>query len=644
MTEKDASIVIGTAGHIDHGKSALVRALTGYNPDRLAEEKRRGITIELGFAKLDLGDGLSVGLVDVPGHERFVRQMIAGASGIDAALLAIAADDGIMPQTREHLAVLRLLHIPALTVAVTKCDLVDEEWAAFVDDEVRALLAGTPYADADIVNVSSVTGEGLEELKGSIARLARAAKRAHGDAGLRMPIDRAFSIHGAGTVVTGTLWSGQVSPGDAVQILPAGRAARVRAVQIHDAEVQRAQAGHRVAINLAGVGLDEVAPGDFIAAPDARGATDRFDADVTAIDAGGSREGAEKAPAIESGGRVRVAHGTKEVFGRVLFFERAEGIAAGQTARAQIRLDTPLPVRRGDRFVLRALSPVRVIGGGRVLAAHPRRRSALSASEAAVLDALSADDVRAAGKAYIAAPGALRSADDIAEALDLTKAEATALAGELVRDGAAVRIGAQDAPFFATRATMQSSVSAVERALLSFHAANPHELGMTKEALHRTALPHASDACFDGVLAAACDKGGVVFSDGIASHATAGAAAAARARERSEAAFALIEGSATPPSLDAIAEDLGCPVREASAALGALAESGRAVRIDRDLFYDAAVFERLAEAARAHIAAHGPSTAADLKDAMGLSRKYAIPVLEAFDARGITKRDGDRRI
>ena len=389
-------VVLGTAGHIDHGKSTLVQALTGEDPDRLAEEKRRGITIELGFAQLELPDGSALGVVDVPGHERFVRQMIAGSTGIDLALLCIAADDGVMPQTEEHLAVLELLGIARCVVALTKRDLVDEEWAAFMADEVRGRLAGGPYADAAVVPVSARTGEGLDELRATLAEAARGLVRAKDGSSARLPVDRAFSIKGSGTVVTGTLWSGQVAPGDELEVLPGGTRARVRSAQIHGQPVERAKAGNRVALNLAGVDTGEVRPGMLLAAPGTVEPTDRFDAWLTYLGAPGAPE------ALETGTRVRVAHGTAEVPGRVLLMDGRAALGAREGAYAQIRLDEPLPVSRGDRFVVRSLTPVHVVGGGQVLHAHPRRRTNLKPGEEALLDALRAGDEDGACDAALA--------------------------------------------------------------------------------------------------------------------------------------------------------------------------------------------------------------------------------------------------
>ncbi|MBQ9067814.1 MAG: selenocysteine-specific translation elongation factor, partial [Eggerthellaceae bacterium] len=360
------NLVLGTAGHIDHGKSSLVMALTGTDPDRLSEEKKRGITIELGFARLDLGDGRSMGVVDVPGHEKFVRQMIAGATGIDVALLVIAADDGIMPQTLEHIAVLQTLGVPTCVVALTKIDLVDADWAALAEEEVRAFLSNTSYANAPIVPVSSRTGEGVEEVRAALAEASKHATALHRSSALRQPVDRVFTIKGAGTVITGTLWSGTAHVGDSVEILPSRRTSRIRSIQMHDQPVEEAPAGNRVALNLVDVKTDEVSPGDFLATPGLIEPTIAFDAQFTYLDT------AKSGKLLESGVRMHVAHGTKEVLGRVLFANGQESLEPGQSAFAQIRLEEELPVSLGDRFIVRTYSPVVVAGGGQVLMAHPR--------------------------------------------------------------------------------------------------------------------------------------------------------------------------------------------------------------------------------------------------------------------------------
>ena len=428
-------LVLGTAGHIDHGKSSLVLALTGTDPDRLAEEKQRGITIELGFARLALPDGTVLGVVDVPGHERFVRQMIAGSTGIDLALLCIAADDGIMPQTEEHLAVLELLGIRTCVVALTKTDLVDEEWALFMADEVRGRLAGTPFADADIVPVSSRTAAGLPELQEALTRAARTTRRAKAGSRLRLPVDRVFSIKGAGTVVTGTLWSGSARTGDEVEVLPSGLRTRVRSVQVHGEPVDRADAGHRVALNLNAVSTDEVRPGDFLAAPGAASATDRFDAHLAFLGVPG------KGKPLVSGARVHVAHGTREVTGRVLLMDGRPSLGVGERAYAQIRLDEPLPVAWRDRFVVRSYSPVHVVGGGEVLRARPRRTTTLAPGALELLDALREGDEAAVAHAAFALTAAPVTAAELATLSGLEEDAAARELEALAARGAAVRLG-----------------------------------------------------------------------------------------------------------------------------------------------------------------------------------------------------------
>ena len=327
-------LVLGTAGHIDHGKSSLIFALTGTDPDRLSEEKERGITISLGFAQLWLPDGRFMGVVDLPGHERFVRQMISGATGIDVALLVVAADDGIMPQTVEHITILQTLGIRTCVVALTKIDLVDDpEWIDFVADDVREHLAATPYADAPIIPVSSKTREGLDQLLVAIQEAADRADRTHEGAAMRYPVDRVFTIKGAGTVTTGTLWTGTASPGDSVEILPSGKVAKIRSIQIHGKPVETAYPGNRVAINLANIKTDEIEPGDFLAQVGAIKPSDRFDAWVTYID------NDKTGKPIESGARMHIAHGTREILGRILFMNGAPQLEPGESAFAQFRLE-----------------------------------------------------------------------------------------------------------------------------------------------------------------------------------------------------------------------------------------------------------------------------------------------------------------
>ena len=637
MAQKHPDLILGTAGHIDHGKSSLVLALTGKDPDRLAEEKRRGITIELGFAQLILPDGRTMGVVDVPGHERFVRQMIAGSTGIDVALLVIAADDGVMPQTIEHVAVLETLGVDACVVALTKCDMVDDDWQAFMADEVRTWLASTRYAEAPLVPVSSVTGTGLDELRGALAAVCTTAHRTKTGTA-RMPIDRVFTIKGAGTVVTGTLWSGTVAEGDTLTALPSGLPCRVRSVQEHDIPVPDAHAGNRVALNLAGISVDDVRPGDFLCTPGTLEPTDRFDAHVTFVDS------ARRGKPLKTGARLHIAHGTKEVLGRILLCDGCEALKPGEQAFAQIRLEQPLPLARGDRFVMRMYSPVSVAGGGGVLLAHPRRRTTLSEGERALLDALTRSDFNSAVEETIALARLPLSIGEIAHSLDIPGGEARHAAAEACRKKHAVQLESGGETFYATSAALQKSVAAMEKELLAFHAENPTEAGLSKDALHARVAPRASENCFAALLSCALASGRIMSSAGLIGHATAQTAVQAARDDAAEALAPLLEKAGmAPPSVLELASQLGIDVTLARKALAQLVEQGRAKRITSDLFFSTAAYTAAKTAAETCLSREGSATMASLRDAVGTSRKYAVPLFEHFDAIGFTVRDGDLR-
>lgn len=631
------SLILGTAGHIDHGKSSLVRALTGTDPDRLAEEKRRGITIELGFAQLELPSGRTMGVVDVPGHEKFVRHMVAGATGVDVALLVIAADDGIMPQTVEHMAVLEILGVRTAVVALTKIDLVDEEWRAFMADEVASRLAGGPFADAPVVSVSSRTGEGLDELRAALDEACRHAQRTKGTGPARMPVDRVFTVKGFGTVVTGTLWSGEVAEGDELSVLPARHATRVRSVQVHGTACERAAAGNRVAVSLAGLSTDDVRPGDFLCAPQAAGTSERFDAALTYLDP------LAFGRPLMSGARVHVAHGTREVLGRVLLMDGVESLNLGERALAQIRLEEPLPVAYRDQFVVRSYSPVHVIGGGTVLTPRPRRRTNLAPEERAMLEALAAGNVDAAVKAHLKLASLPESAEGVARACGLDEARTRASLEHLRATSDVVTLGAKP-ELYAPAPLVQKALARIEQALLNFHTANPQATGLSKEALRQQAAPAADAACFDALLGEAVHRNVAAHADGEVSHPRAGAAARAAEKSAADALEqALVEAGVTPPELESIASDLGIDPALARKAATSLARAGRIVRVDASRCYAASAIERCREAVIAHISAHGPSSAADLKEAMGVTRKFAMPLLELFDNTGVTRREGDLR-
>ncbi len=630
-------IMLGTAGHIDHGKSSLVRLLTGTDPDRLAEEKRRGITIELGFAGLTLPNGTHMGVVDVPGHERFVRHMVAGATGIDVALLVIAADDGIMPQTVEHMAVLELLEVRTCVVALTKIDLVDADWRQFITDEIASALASTAFAGAPIVGVSSQTGEGRAELLRELERAAATAQHTKVAGAFRMPIDRAFTVKGFGTVVTGSLWSGCARPGLELTLLPGGAQTRIRTVQMHGQDTQAAPAGNRVAVSLAGLTLDNVRPGQFLTAQADAQVSDRFDAQFTYLDPFSFGK------PLKSGARIHVAHGTTEVLGRILFMDNLPELTSGQRALAQIRLEEPLPVAYRDRFVVRSYSPAHVIGGGMVLTAHPRRRTTLDDAEKRMLGALENSNTQEAIGAHLEVAKLPETLDEITQSCGL-ETHVVARALEQMESEAALATLGSRPTYYARPALVQKLLAQLERALLNHHTQNPTSTGVSKEALRQLATPGAAPACFNALLDEACQRGVCVHAAGSVAHPRASAGARKAEDEAAQKILAALTAAAqNPPDLSSIAEKTKIDIALARKAAAALVQAGKLERIDANRYYDSAVTQAYRRQIADFITKNGPATASQLKEAMQTTRKYAMPLLEHFDACGFTIREGDLR-
>ncbi len=635
--ESQASLVLGTAGHIDHGKSALVLALTGTDPDRLPEEKARGVTIELGFARLELPSGRAMGVVDVPGHERFVRHMVAGATGIDVVLLVVAADDGVMPQTREHLAIIDLLGIDRGVVALTKSDLVDAEWISLVSDDVEGLLHGTSLEGAPIVAVSAKTGTGLEELVRLLDEVAGASAPRQASLPMRLPVDRVFTISGAGTVVTGTLWSGTVAKDDQVELLPSRKRARVRSVQVHSKSVSVATAGQRVALNLSGVDRDEIDRGDVAAAPGTLSVTDRFDARFTYL-------GWEGRP-FESGTRVHIHHGTREVLGRVLLMD-GEGDAGpaplreGDSVLVQVRLEEPLAPRYQDRFIVRSYSPMYTIGGGVVLDAMPPRRTRLRSHERELLEALLAGDLVAAAVGLVESRGLPMSAEEVAAALGVPVSEVSV---ELERSSLG-RLEAGGATLYVGMDALEALLAEVDRSLRSYHDTHPSATGVAVPTLRDMVDARLSNRAFDALAGLAVERGAAVVEAGSVRHPeAAGAAVAEQARAAEALSAILAEQGLSPASLTELANTAGVEAGVARKALSALVAEGRVVRLSGDLHFSAEAVEQARRQIVAYLQEHGTMLAKDARDVTGTSRKYVVPLLEYFDAQGVTKRDGDVR-
>ncbi len=655
--QRTRPVIIGTAGHIDHGKSTLIKALTGVDPDRLKQEKERGITIELGFARLDLGDGSAVGVIDVPGHERFVRQMISGATGVDLALVCIAADDGIMPQTREHLAILELLGITHGIIVITKTDLVDEEWLELLVEEIRSDLAHSVFGQAPVVNVSAQTGDGLDELKNTIIAEINEIGASNKTGFVRLPIDRVFTIKGAGTVITGTLWQGSIALEDELELIPGNKIVRVRSIQVHDTAQIQSYAGNRTALNLVPLKVEEVESGSILATPGTLAVTDRFDARVTYLSSNHfEQQAAETSTGKQqfvSGTSVRIAHGTKEVTGRVLLMNDSQCLNPYEHSYAQIRLDEPLALTRHDRFIIRSINPVRLIGGGVVLSATVRRRSQLQDPEKELLAALeSQDDMAACLNALLVSTHPL-TLDQLGAITDIKHETLDAILDELVADKSkhilklSSEKSGQGAFIYLTQRMAQQLLSKIESIVLNFHRTNPTKLGISKSELLNDLPQTLTAAMLEALVALGVDKQNLLEINGLVCHATQAQATQAQDEQAVQAlrdAFARYAQENTMPiGLFDLYKELGIPADQGGRALTALEKSDEVIRLSPQLAMGKSQVDTMWKLAEAHLIAHGSAPASHLKDAMQTSRKYAIPLLEYFDAQHLTVRDGDTR-
>jgi selenocysteine-specific elongation factor len=618
-------VIVGTAGHIDHGKTSLVRALTGVDTDRLKEEKERGISIDLGFAPLTTPAGRRVGIVDVPGHERFVRNMLAGVGGIDAVLLVVAADEGVMPQTREHFAIVKLLEVPRGLVVLTKSDLVDDPaWLDAVEADVRALTSGSFLEDAPVLRVSSTTGAGVPELLTALdGVLAAAGERAGGDAA-RLPIDRVFTVEGFGTVVTGTLWRGRIAAGDTVVIEPAGLSARVRNVQVHGATVDAASAGQRTAVALHGLSRDQLSRGDWVQAPGTLAPSTLVSARIDLLP--------DMPKPLLSRTRVRVHLGAGEALARVVLLE-GESLEPGASALAQLRLESPLVAARGDRFVLRSYSPMRTLGGGSVLEplAEKRKRG--------VVEGLDVEESGSEGERLLLALRASgmtpMSLTELAKTVETSSLDALVAAGDALRlpDG---RVLARDG-FDAARERIRDEFAVYAKAY-------PLRWGPARAELKARVARALEGPVFELALASLLDEGIAVRSGDRVAEAPGRALVGKHAEAAARLRTALEGAGMTPPEIALVLPMLRLLPGEATELLGRLLADGDLVRIDADFVWTRAAWDKAVAFVRAHFARSPELSVADVKEGLGLSRKWAVPLLEALDREKITRREGNVRV
>ena len=627
-------VIIGTAGHVDHGKTLLVKALTGIDTDRLVEEKKRGITIELGFAHLDFDDGTQAGIVDVPGHEKFIKNMLAGAGGIDLAMLVVAADEGFMPQTVEHLGILSLLGIQDGLVVITKCDMADPEWVEMVKEDVRTHVEGTFLEGKPVFTVSAYTGQGLPELRQALKELVQKAAEKNMRTPFRLPIDRVFSVDGFGTVVTGTLIEGSVSNGDMAEILPGGVQARVRNLQVHDRDVETAYAGQRVAINLAGVKKADLGRGDVIARPGSVRTSLMLDARLQNLK--------NSQRTILSGSQVHLYHGSAVRLCKVVLLDR-DALQPGESCYAQLRLTEEIAAKRGDRFVIRFYSPLETIGGGVVLDDLPRRHKR---GDQAVLEALA---IRESGSGddqlvqLVAEHGhSLPTLEKLAAPQNLDREELGRSLEELTSAGKVL----QPLPGRYLAASVFDAIWDSCRGLLEqYHRQNPLHAGMKVAELRQKLLKNTDQAVADAILAALAREGKIkAVADRYALADFAVHLTKRQSAIREKLLQTYRKAGLEVPGLDeVIASFPPAEQGDCRQVVESLVSGGGLVMLTPQLCLHSQVYAQVCDKTRDFMAEHQELTLAEFRDLLGTSRKYALAVLEYYDKNKILKKDGDVR-
>lgn len=623
--------VICLAGHIDHGKSAIVQALTGAVVDRLPEEKRRGITIELGFSHFD-EDGCRFALIDVPGHERFIHNMVAGASGVDAALLVIAADDSVMPQTREHLALLELLGVRRGVIAISKCDLADEEQLELVELEVAELVDATFLADAPRIRVSTLTSLGIDALRRALVDAARSSPtRATDDPCFRLPIDRAFSPAGQGAVVTGTVWRGTVRVGDTLQLLPEATPVRIRRLQSQGADVQSVAAGERAAINLVGIKASAIRRGDELATPDSFVPARRHLVELRILPDAGH--------ALKHRALVRLHLGSNQVTGQVLMGQRE--VAPGQAAFAVVRCAAPIVAEYGQPFVLRQLSPARTIGGGRIIAPALRPTDRLKRSLAAASGLASADaDVRLSAYIDLRREASFDAASQ--SWIGLSPAQCQAVVERLIQRQEIVRTGGSSPLLVSAGRFEQLKQRMLRYCQVELERRRPASqvpLSVILSAMSR----HASDPVLEMLLETMTARRELVRRGDRVGLST-GPELSHRQRNVLNAVLGRIASAGpTPPTLKELAEQHDYRLKDLEPLIQVAIDEGRLVRVSPLLTLDRDALERLRQSMADYFQKHPTATVSEIREQWQMTRKHAVPILEFFDQCQITRRTGDNR-
>lgn len=626
-------VIIGTAGHIDHGKTALIKALTGIDTDTLPQEKDRGVTIDIGFAYWK--DHVTI--IDVPGHERFVKNMVTGVCTVDLALFVVAADDGAMPQTREHLAILNLLGVRRGVVALNKVDLVEPDWAELVEEDLRDLFEGTFLDGAPIMPVSAVTGEGIEALR-TLLEEEIGKVRERTDRGVfRLPVDRVFSVRGFGTVVTGTVLSGQVRVKDLVMLQPADRPVRVRGVQVHGRDVDTARVGHRAAVNLADVEVHQVTRGDLLAQEGYFSSTYMLDARLRLL---------KDAPAaLKNRTRVHLHLGPRDVLARVILLE-ADELQPGESQLVQFRLEGRGVAARGDRFVIRRYSPVQTLGGGVVLDTQPAKHRRLRADTLQRLREFEVEDPTRVLSLQLKSAGFRAvSASDLAAALGLSLSETGNRLRDLLAEGKALGFGRKGEDVYVHTDSWQSLLQSIGDAMSVFHRSNPLKAGASRTELRQRVVPPPPAWSFEHAVEHLLSQKVLVAAGPLlrmGDHRIRFSGEQRRIRQ--EILELLQAGRAAPPDLTEIGVQLTQDAAAVHAVAAAMQAMGEIVRLDENLMFPPRTLEEIEQGLVGYLHRNPELSVSAFRDLVGTTRKYAVPLLNYFDNKGVTMRKGDVRV
>lgn len=630
-------IIIGTAGHIDHGKTTLIKALTGKDTDTLKEEKERGISINLGFTFFDLPSGRRAGIIDVPGHEKFIKNMLAGVSGIDIVLLVIAADEGIMPQTIEHFEILQLLNVKKGIIVLTKADLVDDDWIAMVKEDINKEVKGTFLEKAPVMTVSSKTGEGLEELTSAIDTITESTESKDTEGHFRLPVDRVFTISGFGTVVTGTVISGRIKEGENIEIYPSGNITKVRSIQVHDQPVKLAEAGQRCAMNLANIKTNEVQRGDVISIENIMEPSIIIDCNFYYL------KSASKV--LSNNQRIRLYHGTNEIIGRIILLDKEE-LKPGEHAYVQLRLEKPVTAQRNDRYVIRSYSPMFTIGGGSII--NPAAKK-IKRFDSNYLNELK---VKEEGKVNNIIESTIKeiSADfpdtlAILKAIGKNEENIDAKLNELVTEKKIIKLSCLDKPIFIHKDFVKNVTEKIENLLVAFHKENPLKAGISKEEIKNKLFGKTiKQKTYDELLLLLEKDGAIDIHNKFIS--LKGFEIKYSTEQLKIKDFILKQYESakyTPPKFDELIKN-DKDRKTYKMVFDSLLDSGLLVKISEDCILKEEYLIQSKKLIKDFIETNGSITAAEARDIFNTSRKYAVSILEYFDAIKFTKRIEDKRI